>query len=733
MDGMQRPEDLAYVIFTSGSTGVPKGVMIDHRGAVNTLVDINRRFGVTPEDKVFAVSALTFDLSVWDIFGTLAAGATIVMPQAALAKDPSHWLTTMQQESVTLWNSAPPVMDLLLEYMETVPASALPALRLAMLSGDWIPVAMPGRLRRFGDNMQIVSLGGATEASIWSIVYPIGEIVPGMKRIPYGKPLANQTFHVLDDQLHDRPVWVAGELYIGGLGLAQGYWCDATKTGARFLLHPQSGERLYRTGDIGRYLPDGNIEFLGREDNQVKIRGYRIELGEIEAVLGSHAQVTKAVVMVRNEVQAGKIVAYVVIRGGMPADAEGIKESLLDFSRRKLPDYMIPAHIVLLEQLPLNASGKIDRNKLPTADGVEQPRKVNGYIAPRTGIERELVRIWQSVLGVPSVGIADDFFALGGQSFTAVRMMGRVRELLGRELPLSVLLHSRTIEGLAAILEARAAGEPAGFDPLVTIQPHGDARPWYWVHPAGGNVLCYVELAWQLGQNRPFHGFQAPPYQSSAPEQTLPESVRQMAAIYLEALEVNDPVGPYLLGGWSSGGVIAFEMARQLEARGKKVEWLALLDSPAPLQREEVPEGVIKAWFQHDMNAIAQKAEAGTPSGGEAARAGQDCPSVQAQVDHAYRVFRANIRAVRQYYPGSLNCPVALLRADGEPIEEFLDHPTRHRRDWGWADYVSDPLRVSLLPGDHYSLLTAPGVARLVTELRGLTDDARETAVAIRV
>ena len=720
MDHAQRPEDLAYVIFTSGSTGVPKGVMIDHRGAVNTVVDINRRFRVSPDDRVLAVSALTFDLSVWDIFGALAAGATVVMPQAALAKDPSHWMAILQQDAVTIWNSAPPVMDLLLEYAEAGTIPLLPSLRLTMLSGDWIPVSMPSRIRNFGKGVEVVSLGGATEASIWSIVYPINEIAPDQKRIPYGKPLANQTFHVLDDQLHARPVWVSGELYIGGLGLAQGYWRDVDKTSARFLVHPQSGERLYRTGDIGRYLPDGNIEFLGREDNQVKVRGYRIELGEIEAVLRSHDKVAKSVVIVRNDAHERTIVAYAVIKHEMPGESSLVKEELLSFLRRKLPDYMVPSHIVVLEQLPLNASGKIDRKALPPVDASRTPQKRNGRSRARNDIEHQLIQIWQSVLGVQPIGVTDDFFSLGGQSFTAVRMMGKVREQLGHELPLSALLHSRTVEGLARLVAEKAADDSTLISPVVTIQPQGTGKPWFWVHPAGGNVLCYVELAEHLGANRPFCAFQAPPYQSHAPEQPLPDRVELMASAYLDALEANDPVGPYLLGGWSSGGVVAFEMARQLESRGKKVELLAMVDSPAPLQRELVPEEVMLAWFRRDLNAIANVVDADTYRSTETKGQINSTSSEQAQIDHAYEVFKANMRAVRHYLPNPVSCRVVLFRADGEPIEEFHDHPARSQRDWGWADYVSNDMRVILLPGDHYSLLAKPTVAKLAEGLHQL-------------
>jgi yersiniabactin nonribosomal peptide synthetase len=313
LDLVDRPDALAYTIYTSGSTGLPKGVAIEHRGAVNTIVDINRRFRIGPNDRVLALSSLSFDLSVWDIFGTLAAGGTIVMPPASARRDPAQWLDLLERERIRIWNSVPALMRMLLAYRRERKGRQSQDLRLAMLSGDWIPVSLAGEIREFAPGAEVVSLGGATEASIWSIVYPIGEVEPAWSSIPYGKPLANQCFHVLDERMRPRPVWARGMLYIGGSGLAREYWRDPDKTGASFVLHPETGERLYRTGDMGRYLSDGNIEFLGREDVQVKVQGYRVELGEIEAALEAHPQIRAAAVVAIGEARGDKrLVAFVV-------------------------------------------------------------------------------------------------------------------------------------------------------------------------------------------------------------------------------------------------------------------------------------------------------------------------------------------------------------------------------------------------------------------------------------
>ncbi|TLS39481.1 amino acid adenylation domain-containing protein, partial [Streptomyces montanus] len=298
LDAAAGLDDLAYVIFTSGSTGEPKGVMIDHRGAANTVADINDRFGITAGDRVLGLSSLSFDLSVWDVFGVFAAGGTLVLPRPDAGRDPEAWGELARRHGVTVWNSVPALVEMLVEHAGARRESreSLGGLRLVLMSGDWIPLSLPDRIRGVVPEAELVSLGGATEASIWSIWHPIGELDPGWPSVPYGRPLANQTFHVLDGGLCPVPTWVPGELFIGGVGVARGYWGDADKTAERFLTHPVTGERLYRTGDLGRYHPDGTIEFLGRNDHQVKINGYRIELGEIEARLTAHPGVRDAVV-----------------------------------------------------------------------------------------------------------------------------------------------------------------------------------------------------------------------------------------------------------------------------------------------------------------------------------------------------------------------------------------------------------------------------------------------------
>jgi yersiniabactin nonribosomal peptide synthetase len=450
------PGNLAYVIYTSGSTGVPKGVMIDHRGAVNTIRDVNRRFQVGPDDRVLALSSLSFDLSVYDIFGILAAGGALVVPDAHGIKDPAHWLELMRRERVTLWNSAPALMQMLVEYASGRNESLPSSLRLALLSGDWIPPDLPDRIRALATDSRIVSLGGATEASIWSILYPIDEVDPSWKSIPYGRPMANQRFHILNEFMEDCPDWVPGQIYIAGTGLALGYWKDEGKTSAAFITHPKTGERLYRTGDLGRYLPNGDIEFLGREDFQVKIRGHRIELGEIEAALKSHPLVRDAVVAALGDNGKEKrLVGYVVPKNERPLTTA----ELTGLLKKKLPEYCVLSALIFLDSLPLTANGKTDYKALPRPSEVSSDLS-GDYVAPRTDTEKNIAAILQDVVDIKNVGIHDNFFDMGADSLHLVRFHKLLNDSFGRDIPLLSLFEHTSVGSLAEYLDQNSINQP---------------------------------------------------------------------------------------------------------------------------------------------------------------------------------------------------------------------------------------------------------------------------------
>lgn len=453
-----RADDLAYVIFTSGSTGRPKGVMMEHGAVRTTLLDLQARLQLDAHDRVFALSSLSFDLSVFDIFGTLAAGAAIVMPQAGHERDPAHWWQCLREHGVSVWNSVPALMQMLLAHRH-VPG-ALDGVRAVLLSGDWIALDLPGAVARAAPGAALLSLGGATEAAIWSIQYPVSEVRPGWRSVPYGMPLANQTIQVLDDALQPCPEHAVGRLYIGGDGLARGYWGDADKTAERFVLHPATGERLYFTGDLGSFCPEGHVEFLGREDFQVKVGGHRIELGEIESVLARHADVRQAVVQVVADASGQRrLVAYVV-----PADqGTATQADLQAFLAEQLPRYMLPAAWVRLDGgLPLSANGKVDRQALPAPDF--QAQRAAAHVAPADAMERLVAAAVEQRLACGPVSAQDNFFDIGASSLDIVAIHQALEAQLARSLSIVALFEHASVRALARHL---AQDGPADADNLM--------------------------------------------------------------------------------------------------------------------------------------------------------------------------------------------------------------------------------------------------------------------------
>jgi amino acid adenylation domain-containing protein len=442
---------IAYVIFTSGSTGKPKGVVIDHRGAVNTLDDVNATLGIEATDRVLSVSSLSFDLSVYDLFGTLAAGATLVLPANERRLDPSHWYELMAEYRVSVWNSVPALCALLVDYCEP-DALPAPSLRHVMLSGDWIAVNLPERIRALFPQARVRSLGGATEASIWSVWYPVGQVDPAWTSIPYGHAMRRQSIHVLDHRMESAPDWVTGALYLGGVGLALGYWDNPALTDAAFVTHPRSGERLYRTGDLGRRTAAGEIEFLGRQDQQVKVQGFRIELGEIEAALLKHGAVRDAVVVCHGARHAEKrLHAFYCLQPGATLEAAALRDFLL----AQLPAYMVPHGLRQLDALPLSANGKVDRRQLPAPDAA--PLAVREAVAPRDTTEAAIATLWAALLELPSVSVTEDFFQVGGDSLFAIKMLLALRTTFDCDVALKHLFQHPTVAAQAALIRSMQA------------------------------------------------------------------------------------------------------------------------------------------------------------------------------------------------------------------------------------------------------------------------------------
>ncbi|NHB91158.1 non-ribosomal peptide synthetase/type I polyketide synthase [Photorhabdus cinerea] len=714
------PEDLAYVIFTSGSTGKPKGVMIDHQGAVNTILDINQRIALNEHDSVLAISELTFDLSVYDLFGTLSRGAKLIMPAPGDSKQPDKLLTWLQQESVTVWNSVPAFVQLLEEYARSYPHS-LNSLRWILMSGDWIPTNLPAKLYALHPELNLLSLGGATEASIWSIAYPIAQVDPNWRSIPYGKPLDNQTFYVLNSALSPCPIWVSGELYIGGQGLALGYWADSEKTEQAFITHPQTGERLYRTGDLGRWRPDGNIEFLGRNDHQIKIRGYRIELGEIEHRLCEHPDVQQALVFAHTTSTG----ALQLVAGLRLTDNASVSTELLPilphWLQQTLPVWMCPQRFITLDTIPVSDNGKIDRRTLVTL--VEAAQEVNSMssvtILNATG--QAVLSLWESVLEQQDINVHESFFTLGGDSLAAVRLMVKINQTFNRQYPLSLLQTYDTVHSLAEFIEH----QPENACQSVILNKGNVEQPaLFIVHPIGGHLLGYRHLAANFSAQRMIGLAFTPDSLNDEP------SVAALATNYINQIRTFQPKGPYALAGWSFGGLVAYEMAHQLRAVGESVSHCILIDSFAPNVRTDLTldDAFCHRHFLLDLQG--QFPDLALDNGAIAAntetflQALHEALPQSAQIDSSltalYSVWRHNLSALLNYCPPQTSQPFCLIRAV-QALPDFMDYldpTTITSTDLGWQAF--GPVNVTQLDGDHYSLFQHKHVGSLVTCLKDI-------------
>ena len=555
------PSDLAYVIFTSGSTGGPKGVAIEHRASAAMLAWVRELLG---DDRaaVLGSTPVTFDVSVGELLGTLCCGGTVVLVENALAGVPRGRRV----------HAAPMTPTAAAELLREghLPAGA----RTLLLGGEAVPPPLVGALAEAGVP-RIVNLWGPTEDttySTWAV------LEPGNDRVGIGRPIPGGRVYVLDSRLRHAGIGVPGEVWTAGAGVARGYASRPALTAEKFVPDPfgAPGSRMYRTLDRGRWREEGTLEYLGRMDAQVKVRGHRIELEEVEQALAAHPSIAHAAVAVRGDGAAGRRLAgYLVARPGTepPGGAE-----LRAFLRERLPEYMVPAVFAWMDALPRTGSGKLDRRALPEVDAGTDGAE---FVPPQPGLEARIAAVWQDVLGLERVGANDDFFDLGGQSILATRLVARLRGELGIDVPVGMLMQAPTVEALARAVEA---GERSVRLPVVALQTFGERPPLFLVHPAGGHVICYRGLAVNLAPDQPVYGLQ--PRGLEDGKEPI-HDLEEMAAFYVDAIRRFRPRGPYRLGGWSFGGVVAWEMARQLRAGGEEVDLLAMLDT-SPLTAEAI-------------------------------------------------------------------------------------------------------------------------------------------------
>ncbi|GDY51927.1 hypothetical protein SVIO_025500 [Streptomyces violaceusniger] len=586
------PGNPAYVIYTSGSTGRPKGVCVPHGAVVNFLTAMAERVPLSERDRLLAVTTVAFDIHVLELYLPLLAGAGVVLADRATARDPRALADLAVRSRATVMQATPTQWSLLLD-------AAGPEVRgmRILVGGEPLPAGLAGQMAR--QQALVTNLYGPTETAVWSTAADLDPAHPAPK---IGTPLLNTRLYVLDDRLEPVPAGVAGELYIAGAGLARGYLGRPGLTAERFVACPFGGEqggRMYRTGDVVRRDRTGALEFLGRADGQLKIRGFRVEPGEIEAVLQSHAEVAQAVVAA-HEVSEGdkRLTAYIVPvgDGGHTTDA-GLAADLRGFATLRLPDYMVPSAVMILDRLPLTPNGKLDRAALPVADHVAGAG--NGGPGPASLREQILCSLFEQALGVESVGVHDSFFDLGGHSLLAVRLVDRIQAVLGLGVPVKTVFEAPTVSALAARLDEAGHDEEPGV--MVALRSGGEQPPFFCAHTALGMGWEYGWLANHIPKRYPLYAMR--PRGLDGDGTDLPDSLADMAADYISHMRKIQPVGPYHLLGWSFGGNVVQEMAAQLQEAGQEVAAVVILDS-RPGDGLSSPEG--RAAFAEQDDRVAE-------------------------------------------------------------------------------------------------------------------------------
>jgi amino acid adenylation domain-containing protein len=575
------PEARAYTIYTSGSTGIPKGVQLSHRNAVNLLYSFMRQLPVCSQDVLVAVTTLSFDIAGLEIWMPLLCGAQTAIASRETSMDGAELVEELRRRSASILQATPSTWQLLLD----AGWQGDPNLT-ALCGGEAFPVELAGQLK--SKVKHIWNVYGPTETTIWSTAC---RLLPGDERITIGRPVANTQLYILDEDSRLAPRGVPGELYIGGDGVALGYWNRPELNAEKFVPDPFAPDglaRLYRTGDRVRYRADGNVEFQGRFDQQVKLRGYRIELGEITQALERHPQVKEAVVTVLEGTQSSKrLIGYIVPRAATPGIAE-----LKDHLKQTLPEYMLPSQFMFLDAMPRLSNGKINRHALPSPETVES-KESDSYVAPREATEKQLVAIWETLLNHRPIGIRENFFDLGGHSLLLTRLLGQIQKEFGKRLSIATMFESPTIEEQAAVL--RGQKTHSAVCRVIPLKPQG-SRPAFIC--LGASPL-FLPLARLLGPDQPFYGLDLTELQNI--KLPTPCRLEDVAAYVVGAIQEFQPQGPYYVGGWCMFGVLAYEVGRQLMAQGQAVELLTIIDTPNPAYNRGLSQ-------MSRLNAKVQKA-----------------------------------------------------------------------------------------------------------------------------
>ena len=731
-----KPSDLAYVIYTSGSTGMPKGVMITQANLGYYVRSMQSATGVNVLDKYLHTASISFSSSVRQLMLPLSVGATVVLATSIEIRDPVELFRSIKRLGVTVIDIVPSYWRSCIYALRSLSHQARADLlsnnlRLILSASEPLLSDVPRSWRfELQHNAVLMNMFGQTETTGIVATYPIEPSdEEQIHVVPVGSSINGAQIHLLDEQLKPVGQGESGEICVGGPTVGRGYLNRPDLTDERFVPDPLASDpaaRLYKTGDLARFLPTGAIEYVGRIDNQVKIRGYRIELAEIEAAVSSHPDVRESVVIAMEDHPGEKkLVAYVVPEQDRNLEFSDVRTHI----RRTLPDYMVPSSFVELARFPLSPNGKVDRRALPAPEPA--PIEIEGRVSsPGDGLESQLARIWEEILGIESIGVGDNFFDLGGHSLQAVHMFVEVERAFGKRVPIATLFEAGTIERLADILRRDEWSEPESS--LVAIQPNGTKPPFFCVHARGGNVLFYRDLARYLGPDQPFYGLQA---RRVGGRQVGHETVEEMAEYYINEIRTLQPNGPYFLGGASFGGLAAFEMARQLLIQGSKVALLALFDSGTPDYSKLLPRTAsfrtsIDRFFnriQFHRNSLrmldAQERVTYLQSkvlklrrnyrrklNNTYKRAGRTFYSlVERPVPKSFiqiedKIWEAYQRYVPQRYAGK----ATLFRASRQ-LPGVIPDPTL-----GWADLIAGGLEVHVVAGQHAAIVSEPYVKELV-------------------
>jgi amino acid adenylation domain-containing protein len=723
--------DLAYVIFTSGSTGKPKGVMIEHTGLTNYLNHCVSAYPMQAGRGSLVHSSIAFDATITGLFAPLLVGrATYLVPRTDNLEALATMLLRLGDFSVVKITPA----HLALLSRQISPQNAQDLARCFVIGGENLTADQIAYWQKNAPNTLLFNEYGPTETVVGCIVYEARKW-RGTGSVPIGRAIPNTTAYVLDQRMQPVPIGVPGELYIGGGGVARGYLNRDDLTREKFIADPFSAEpgaRLYRTGDVAHYISDGNIVFDGRIDNQVKLRGYRIELGEIESVFCQHPAIGAAAVLARGDnPEDRRLVGYFVSNHSpCPTSSE-----LRNFLSGQLPDYMVPSAFICLDALPLTFNGKIDTKALPPPEGTMSDSKAV-YIAPRDDLERHLITIWESVLGIRPIGVKDNFFHLGGHSLLAVKVFFEIEKFTHRKLPLSILFQAPTVEQLAVIVRREVDGSI--YSSLVPIQPNGSKTPLFLVHGADGGVLNFVDLARHMDEDQPLYGLESPGRLGESEPLT---EIASIASHYVDEIRKVQPKGPYLLVGYCIGGTVAYEMSKQLAAQGQNIALLALMDSPPPVRnhslrdtmhraRRALNNRIIHRYSHHVRNLrnlgypewpayVLEKLNVAKAQ--IFASMFPDKSSTETDVRPAHRagVMVANISATRNYEPEPYPGRITLFLTQ----DSTLNPPNDQRL--AWSELAEGGVELHTIPGDHSNMLWGPHARGLAAKLTACIENAK--------